>query len=70
MLDHFRVIDMDSGYYAAAAGLAAQAQALEVVANNLANLGTTGYRGQQAIFRSLLARRGTGALECAQQRDK
>jgi flagellar basal-body rod protein FlgF/flagellar basal-body rod protein FlgG len=46
---------MDSGYYAACAGLAAQTQALELVANNLANLGTNGYRGQQATFRSLLA---------------
>src|SRR5579871_1322145 len=45
---------MDSGYYAACAGFAAQTQALELVANNLANLGTTGYRGQQATFRSLL----------------
>jgi len=48
---------MDSGYYAACAGLAAQTQALELVANNLANLGTAGYRGQQATFRSLLAGR-------------
>lgn len=46
---------MDSGYYAACAGLAAQTQALELIANNLANLGTTGYRGQQATFRSLMA---------------
>jgi len=46
---------MDSGYYAACAGLAAQSQALELVAHNLANLGTSGYRGQQATFRSLLA---------------
>jgi flagellar basal-body rod protein FlgF len=46
---------MDSGYYAACAGLAAQTQALELVANNLSNLGTAGYRGQQATFRSLLA---------------
>jgi flagellar basal-body rod protein FlgF len=51
---------MDSGYYAACAGLAAQTQALELVAHNLANLGTTGYRGQQATFRSLLA--GGGAV--------
>lgn len=51
---------MDSGYYAACAGLAAQTQALELVANNLANLGTAGYRGQQATFRSLLA--GSGML--------
>ena len=50
---------MDSGYYAACAGLAAQSQALELVANNLANLGTAGYRGQQATFRSLLAGGGS-----------
>jgi flagellar basal-body rod protein FlgF len=46
---------MDSGYYAACAGLAAQTQALEVVAHNLANLATTGYRRQEATFRSLIA---------------
>jgi flagellar basal-body rod protein FlgF len=51
---------VDSGYYAACAGFAAQTQALELVAHNLANLGTTGYRGQQATFRSLLA--GSGAV--------
>jgi flagellar basal-body rod protein FlgF len=51
---------MDSGYYAACAGFAAQTQALELVAHNLANLGTTGYRGQQATFRSLVA--GGGAV--------
>jgi flagellar basal-body rod protein FlgF len=49
---------MDSGYYAASAGLAAQTQALELVAHNLANLATTGYRGQQTTFRSLLAGNG------------
>lgn len=52
---------MDSGYYAACAGLAAQTQALELVAHNLANLATTGYRGQQTTFRSLLA--GSGAVQ-------
>jgi flagellar basal-body rod protein FlgF/flagellar basal-body rod protein FlgG len=46
---------MDSGYYAACAGLAAQTQALDLVAHNLANLATTGYRSQQTTFRSLLA---------------
>jgi flagellar basal-body rod protein FlgF/flagellar basal-body rod protein FlgG len=53
---------MDSGYYAACAGLAAQTQALELVANNLANLGTAGYRAQQATFRSLVAGGGAVAL--------
>jgi flagellar basal-body rod protein FlgF len=46
---------MNSGYYAACAGLRAQTQALDVVANNVANLSTAGYRGQQPIFHSLLA---------------
>lgn len=46
---------MNSGYYAACAGLQAQTQALELVANNLANLSTSGYRGQQPTFRSFLA---------------
>ncbi len=46
---------MDSGYYAACAGLRARTQALEMVANNLANLNTTGYRAHEATFRSLLA---------------
>jgi flagellar basal-body rod protein FlgF len=51
---------MDSGYYAACAGLRAQTQALEVIANNLANINTGGYRGQQPTFHSLLAN-ATGA---------
>jgi flagellar basal-body rod protein FlgF len=49
---------MDSGYYAVSAGLAAQSQALDVVAHNLANLATSGYRGQQTTFRSLMAGHG------------
>ena len=46
---------MDSGYYAACAGLRAQTQALELVANNLANLNTAGFRAQHATFRTVLA---------------
>jgi len=46
---------MDSGFYATCAGLRAQSQALEVAAHNLANLNTTGFRGQQTSFQSLLA---------------
>ncbi len=46
---------MDSGYYAACAGLAAKMQALDVAANNLANVSTTGFRGQSATFQSVLA---------------
>lgn len=46
---------MDSGLYAACAGLRSQSQALEVVAHNLANLNTVGFHGLQATFQSLLA---------------
>ncbi len=48
---------MNSGYYAACAGLKAQTQALDLVAHNLANINTTGYRAEQTTFRSLLASR-------------
>jgi flagellar basal-body rod protein FlgF len=51
---------MDSGYYAICSGLAAQTQALDLVAHNLANITTTGYRGQQTTFRALLT--GSGAV--------
>jgi len=46
---------MDSGFYAACAALLARNQALDSVANNLANVSTPGYRGQHNTFRSLLA---------------
>jgi flagellar basal-body rod protein FlgF len=47
---------VDSGFYAACAGLRAQSQALEVAAHNLANVNTTGFRGEQTTFQSLVAR--------------
>jgi flagellar basal-body rod protein FlgF/flagellar basal-body rod protein FlgG len=46
---------MDSGYYAACTALISRMQALDTIADNLANLSTTGYRGQHNIFRSELA---------------
>lgn len=46
---------MDSGFYAACAGLRTQSQALDVVAHNLANLSTVGFRSEQATFQSLIA---------------
>jgi flagellar basal-body rod protein FlgF/flagellar basal-body rod protein FlgG len=46
---------MDSGYYAACAGLIARTDALDVAANNLANINTTAYKGQREFFRSLVA---------------
>jgi len=44
---------MDSGFYAACTGLLSQTDALEVTANNLANLNTPGYKGQLEFYRSL-----------------
>lgn len=46
---------MDSGFYAACAGLKAQAQALDLAAANVANVSTGGYRAQQPTFRTVLA---------------
>jgi flagellar basal-body rod protein FlgF len=46
---------MDSGFYAACTGLRARVESLDLVAHNLANINTTGYRGQQPTFRSVLA---------------
>ena len=46
---------MDSGFYAACAGLVARTQSLELAANNLANTSTIGYRAQQETFRQVVA---------------
>ena len=46
---------MDSGYYAACTALLARSQAIDLVANNLANVSTPGYRAQRDVFRSILA---------------
>ncbi len=53
---------MDSGFYAACAGLMARTQTLELAANNLANVNTTGYRSQQPTFRTLLAQSNLAGL--------
>lgn len=49
------IVNMDSGLYAAYAGLLARTQALDTAANNLANTGTAGFRAQRDYFRSALA---------------
>ena len=46
---------MDSGLYAACAGLVARTQALDLAANNLANVNTNGYKAQLPTFQSVLA---------------
>jgi flagellar basal-body rod protein FlgF len=45
---------MDSGFYAATAGLIARTQALDTAAANLANAQTPGFRAEREFFRSAL----------------
>ncbi len=52
---------MNSGLYSAYSGLRANANMLEVLANNLANLNTTGFRGDETFFR--LFNRAVGESE-------
>lgn len=46
---------MTSGYYAACTGLVARTEALDSIANNLANISTNGFRSRHNVFRSTLA---------------
>ncbi len=56
---------MDSGFYAACAGLRAQSQALEVVAHNLANVNTAGFSPTIGIIGAVL-----GLIQVMQHLDK
>jgi flagellar basal-body rod protein FlgF len=53
---------VDSGYYAAFTGLIARMDALDVVANNLANVSTTGFRGQHEFYEAVTANAGAPYL--------
>jgi flagellar basal-body rod protein FlgF len=46
---------MDSGFYSAFTGLAARMQALDLLANNLANVNTVGYKAQKEFYRAFAA---------------
>jgi flagellar basal-body rod protein FlgF len=46
---------MTDGIYAALSGAVAAERALDVVANNVANVGTSGFRAQRATFRESLS---------------
>ncbi|MFY9805316.1 MAG: flagellar basal-body rod protein FlgF [Candidatus Acidiferrales bacterium] len=46
---------MNSGYYAAFSGLVARLEALDVIANNLANVNVTGFRGQREFYSAVTA---------------
>lgn len=58
---------MDSGFYAACTGLLAQTDALDLTANNLANLNTTGYKGQLQFYRAVEASVGNHRLSSLNQ---
>jgi flagellar basal-body rod protein FlgF len=58
---------MNSGYYAACTGLMARTEALETIANNLANVSTTGFRASHNVFSSLLATTGESPLSVLNQ---
>lgn len=49
---------MDSGLYAACTGLMARTDALDTIANNLANSSTSGFRQRHTTFSSVLAGSG------------
>ena len=46
---------MDSGLYAACAGLVARTQALDTIASNVANSSSAGFRGEHNVFGTVLA---------------
>ena len=52
---------MDSGLYAACTALVARTQALDTIANNLANASTVGFRAERNVFSSVLATAGDSA---------
>lgn len=50
---------MDSGFYSSFTGFAERMNALEVIANNLANANTVGFKAQREFYRSFLASLGS-----------
>ncbi|MDR3735511.1 MAG: flagellar hook basal-body protein [Acidobacteriaceae bacterium] len=58
---------MNSGYYAACTGLVSRAEALDTIANNLANSSTTGFRAHHNVFSSVLAATNQDSLSLLNQ---
>lgn len=58
---------MSSGYYAACTGLMSRTQSLETIANNLANVSTTGFKGTKNVFSSMLASAADSPLSVLNQ---
>lgn len=53
---------MDSGFYAACAGLVSRMEALDVLSNNLANTNTDGYKAERQFYSALDASIGNSSL--------
>jgi flagellar basal-body rod protein FlgF/flagellar basal-body rod protein FlgG len=58
---------MSSGYYAASTGLISRTQALDTIANNVANVSTVGFRASHNVFSSVLASTGGSSLSVLNQ---
>jgi flagellar basal-body rod protein FlgF/flagellar basal-body rod protein FlgG len=58
---------MSSGYYAACTGLVARTQALDTIANNVANVSTAGFRATHNVFSSILATTDDSSLSVLNQ---
>jgi flagellar basal-body rod protein FlgF len=58
---------MNSGYYAATTGLLSRTQALDTIANNLANVSTSGFRANHNVFSSMLVTTGDSPLSVLNQ---
>jgi flagellar basal-body rod protein FlgF len=58
---------MGSGYYAASTALIARTQALDTIANNLANASTVGFRAEHNVFKSVLADAGNATRTALNQ---
>jgi flagellar basal-body rod protein FlgF len=58
---------MDSGYYAACTALVSRTQALDTIANNLANVSTVGFRAEHNQFSSVLTNAGGGSSSALDQ---
>ena len=58
---------MSSGYYAACAGMISRTQALDTIANNVANVSTPGFRASHNAFCSLLATANDAPLSALNQ---
>ena len=61
---------MDRGVYAIVSGAIAQERRMDVVARNLANAQTVGYKGEKILFTTVLAKSVAGSPQSKTQADK